>query len=227
MSVTASGTDAIPCVVDGVFFTRPPRLPRGPHRLARAAITLAQRERFLIAFTELLAARGYYNVTISDIATRSGTSKTAFYGCFPSLEECAEAAYDRFVEVLLHGMSGYSDTPIGERGVEVTIMSYLSMLERDLVVARAFQLELNNEGRLGRTKRRTALVKFAELVRAEHQGMARRDDTMASTLPLDAYLAIVYAVRQFASDALDETAHPDLSGIASRLGPWITASLRG
>lgn len=226
MTAKNTDTDAVPRIVDEVFFTRPPRLPRGPHRLERTAVKLAQRERFLIAFTELLAARGYYNVTINDIASRSGTSKTAFYDCFGSLDECAEAAYDRFVEVLLQGMVAYNDTPVGERGVEVTIMAYLSMLERDLVVARAFQLELNNEGRIGRAKRRAALVRFAELVRAEHQGMARHDDTMATTLSLDAYLAIVYAVRQFASDALDEAAHPDLAGIAPRLEPWITASLR-
>ena len=67
---------------DGIFFTLPPALPRGRHKLPREQVTAAQRERLLAAMTELLAARGYLGFGPADIAGRAGVSLGTFYGCF-------------------------------------------------------------------------------------------------------------------------------------------------
>jgi hypothetical protein len=48
----------------GVFFDVPAALPRGRHQLSRGQVRDAQRQRLMIAFTELLADRGYAGVRI-------------------------------------------------------------------------------------------------------------------------------------------------------------------
>lgn len=224
----ASGVDQasepIDTIVDGVFFTQPGRLPRGPHRLDRETVLAAQRERFLIAFTELVAAHGFAKLRISDVTARSGTSKTAFYDCFDSLDQCAEAAYARFVDVLLERMTGYLAAAQQPRDVTVPLLAYLQTLQQDPVVARAFQLELYNEGRFGREQRRIALRRFAELIRSEHLALVHHDAARAE-YPLEVYLGLIYAVRQLASDALDTERAPDLVGLVPRLRGWIAAGL--
>ncbi|WP_170323112.1 TetR/AcrR family transcriptional regulator [Gordonia effusa] len=219
-------TASIAPITDGIFFTRPGPLPRGPHRLTRAELGEMYRERYMIAFTELIAAHGYSHVRISDIVAHSGTSKSAFYQSFGSIEDCAQAAYNRFVEVLLANLGATLGNDAIERGVISLLTAYLQTLQEDVVVARAFQLELYNDSRQGRAERRLALVRFAELVKAEHLTMAREDKTASTELPIDAYLGIIYAVRQLASDALDTAKDPDLVGMIPRIREWITASLR-
>jgi AcrR family transcriptional regulator len=91
-------------VRDGVFFTLPEALPRGRHQLTRDQISGAQRERLLVAVTELLAARGYRGFGIGDVATRAGVSLGTFYECFDGMDACVFAGYDRFIEVLLREM---------------------------------------------------------------------------------------------------------------------------
>src|ERR1700733_3671851 len=82
----------------GVFFERPAGIPRGPHQLSRDDVRRAQRQRLLMAFTELLADRGYLNVRIGDLTKRAAVSNDSFYELFASKEECACSAYGRFVK---------------------------------------------------------------------------------------------------------------------------------
>ena len=57
----------IPCVKNGVYFTVPENLPRGRHKVPTEMIVSAQRERMLIAVTELMAALGYRNFGVKEI----------------------------------------------------------------------------------------------------------------------------------------------------------------
>ncbi|UFS98247.1 TetR/AcrR family transcriptional regulator [Nocardia huaxiensis] len=225
VSAADKASEPIDTIVDGVFFTQPGRLPRGPHRLDRDTVLAAQRERFLIAFTELVAAHGFAKLRVSDVTARSGTSKTAFYDCFDSLDQCAKTAYARFVEVLLQRMTEYLAGAHEPRDVTAPLLAYLQTLQQDPVVARAFQLELYNEGRFGREQRRIALRRFAELIRSEHLALVQRDPAHVAEHPLEVYLGLVYAVRQLASDALDTERTPDLVGLVPRLRAWIAAGL--
>lgn len=217
----------MPGVVSGVFFTAPQALPRGPRQLDRTQIQDMYRERFMIAYTELVAARGYSRLRVIDIANHAGTSKSAFYKSFRSMEECGHAAYDRFVEVLLAGIAQSLGSTDIKDGVLAILHAYLATLQRDIVVARAFQLELHNDTPDGRRQRREALTRFAEVVRAEHRAITDRESAENAELPFEAYLGIVYAVRQLASDTLDSAdSDPDLIGLIPRLQRWITSSLR-
>lgn len=83
-----------------------PDLPRGRHELSRDDVLTAQRERLMIATTELMADSGYQGVGVRQIAKRARISPAAFYECFPDKDACVFAAYGRFIEVLLTRIRG-------------------------------------------------------------------------------------------------------------------------
>ena len=216
----------IPQVRDGVFFTLPPALPRGRHKLTRAQVSSAQRERLLAAMTELLAARGYRGFGPGDIATRAGVSLAAFYDCFENKDVCVFAGYDRFIEVLLNRMTAV-DTDGKDRAVLVKRLlgTYLDTLQSDQVVARAFQVEIDALGPPARERRRASLKLFAAFIR-EIVARSSPDGQPPPELPWTAYVGVVYAARQLAVDALDEAPQPNLTALGDDLEIWISDLFR-
>jgi AcrR family transcriptional regulator len=211
-------------VREGVFFQVPVVLPRGRHGLTREQVLAAQRERLMASMTELMAARGYREVKVGEVAGRAGVSRAAFYECYSDKEACAFAAYDRFIEVLL-GRLAATERPDHWDGYMTTLLeAYLGTLQQDLVVARAFQVEMDAVGRAARERRRTALVRFAEFLSGERERLAA-DEGRLRPLPASAYLGVVYAARQLASDALDAEPHPNLLSLVPELADWMSQLL--
>ena len=198
-------------VRDGVFFSLPDALPRGRHKLTREQVAGAQRERLLAAVTELLAAHGYRRFGVVDIANRAGVSLATFYRSFESKDACVFAGYGRFIEVLLTRAAAV-ELPEDDRPAlaAALIDAYLGTLQQDLVVARAYQVEIDALGPEARGQRRDALTLFAQGIRARAPG-----------LPWSAYIGVVYAVRQLASDALDGAGEPELAALGDDLRAWV------
>ncbi|MBY4211742.1 TetR/AcrR family transcriptional regulator [Rhodococcus fascians] len=215
----------IPRIAEGVFFTTPPRLPRGPHGLARDEVVRSHRERLMIAFTELIASHGYAVVGVKDIVDRSSVSRSAFYDCFDSKEACADAAYARFISVLVNKMTN-SLVHQSSEDVFAVLTTYLATLGSDLVVARAFQVEMDAAGPAARERRRQALRGLAVLLHGELRRQATADSELDPDVSVDALIGAVYAVRQVASDLLDTEAEPDLEAVTPRLARWLDNSLR-
>jgi AcrR family transcriptional regulator len=207
-----------------VFFQVPVVLPRGRHNLSREQVLAAQRERLMASITELMAASGYGAVRVGAVAERAGVSRAAFYECFADKEACAFAAYDRFIDVLLGRLAASERSDRWDEFMTGLLGAYLGTLAQDLVVARAFQVEMDAVGREARERRRAALLRFAEFLRSERERLAGRDPTLAP-LPLSAYLGVVYAVRQIASDALDGEESPGLLALVPELADWVNQLL--
>lgn len=206
-------------ITDGVFFAVPPSLPRGRHGLSRAEILAAHRERAMIAATELMASGGYRAAGVREISARASISRAAFYESFADKDACLYAAYDRFIHVLLEKLAAvHPDGGDWSDYVAAVITAYLATLQQDLVVARAFQVEMDGLGPTARRRRRDALIGLAHLIRDKQAEWAPQSPSSA---PLSAYIGVVYAVRQLASDALDELDHPDLLGLVPDLLPWV------
>jgi AcrR family transcriptional regulator len=204
-------------ITSGLVFTVPAELPRGRHALARERIVDAQRERMLIAATELLAADGYRGFGVREICARAAVSRAVFYACFADKDACVFAAYDRFIEVFLDRLAAVTgdDWPGCVRDF---VAAYLATLQSDLVAARAFQVEMDALGRDARERRRTALTHLAAFVRDLRR---RRFPGTGDRVPLSAYLGAVHALRQVASDALDAEPEPDLSAMVPELSGWL------
>ncbi len=211
---------------EGVFFEPLKSLPRGRHSLSPEEVRGIQRERILVAMTELLANQSPKGFRSDDIARKAGVSLGAFYENFDSKEACALAGYDRFIEVLFHRMNAVD---VGDKTrpelVCALIRAYLETLGEDLVVARAFQVEIDALGAGARKRRRDSLMLFAH-----HLWAVSREDSPTGRgpdqLPWSAYIGVIYATRQLASDALDAEGHPDLDALADELSVWVTDLFR-
>ncbi|MBF6336759.1 TetR/AcrR family transcriptional regulator [Nocardia abscessus] len=184
----------------------------------------AQRERLLVAVTELLAARGYAGFGPTDIAKRAGVSLAAFYEAFANKDECVFAGYDRFIQVLLTQLTAAEIVGRDRRAIVGDALGqYLRTLQNDLVVARAYQVEIEALGPAVRRRRRKSLRLFAEYIRGLVRGVGGK---RLPALSVTAYLGVVYAVRQLTADALDESDEPDLTSLSADLEPWLTDLFR-
>ncbi|GIF03259.1 hypothetical protein Asi03nite_07970 [Actinoplanes siamensis] len=205
---------ALDRIASGVIFTVPAALPRGRHELPRERVVAAQREKMLIAATELLAGVGHRAFGVREICARASVSRAAFYECFADKDACVYAAYDRFIAVFLDRLAAGAGDDWGDV-VGGFVTAYLHVLTSDRVAARAFQVEMDALGRPARQRRREAIRQLAEFVRAAHPGNA----------PLSACVGAICALRQIASDALDSGDPPDLVSLAPELTAWLTRTL--
>lgn len=206
-------------ITDGVFFTVPEPLPRGRHRLPRAEVVTRQRDRLLIAATELLAHGGPGAVGVKPVCSRAGASLAAFYECFDTKEDCIFAAYDRFIAVFIERLVAvHGEGRTWEEYVGAVLDSYFDVLGQDLVVARAFQVEMDSLGPEARRRRRDALHGLGQLLHTKHREWVGEG---GEVLPEAAYIAALYGVRQLASDALD-TSTPDLAATRDSVAVWVS-----
>jgi AcrR family transcriptional regulator len=221
----ASLQRATPRVQPGVFFEAPKGLPRGPHQLSREEVRSAQRQRLLVAFTELLAESGYAKLRICDLTKRAAVSNAAFYELFASKEECACAAYERYVRVIVRmaNDAGLSRSTTWREYIQASVDGYLGAMTADPVVARALQLELGSIGPKARERRRSAAMWFAQ-ERLRFQEEARKRDPLLKRRPLDSHLAVVLGMRELASSLLERTLEPDLSELGPELVDWVVTA---
>jgi AcrR family transcriptional regulator len=73
------------------------KMPPGRHLVPRDFVAQNQRERMLLATTELVAERGYQKTTIELIAKTARVALSTFYEHFANKEECFLAALDESV----------------------------------------------------------------------------------------------------------------------------------
>lgn len=211
----------------GVFFNPQQELPRGKHALDRDEVDAVQRERLMAAFTEIVADRGLAGTTVTRIVARAAVSKGAFYRCFGNLAECEEAAYERFISVLLEHLARALD-PKAEwpEFVGSAVRAYLEALQADPVTSRAMQVELDAAGARARRRRQRALAGIAEIVRSRYAALLEVEDGIGP-VPEEAFIGYVYGVRQLACDRLEREAEPDLLALAEPAIRWISVGMRG
>ncbi|HWM63516.1 MAG TPA: TetR/AcrR family transcriptional regulator [Solirubrobacterales bacterium] len=69
-------------------------MPRGPHRLPREYVVENQRSRLLAGAAMAMAERGYAKLTVENVITAAGVSRTTFYEHFESKHDCVRVAHD-------------------------------------------------------------------------------------------------------------------------------------
>ncbi|HEX5928574.1 MAG TPA: TetR/AcrR family transcriptional regulator [Solirubrobacterales bacterium] len=123
------------------------KLPPGRHLIPSDFVSQNQRERMLLATTELVAERGYQKTTIELIAKTSRVALVTFYEHFSSKEECFLAAFDESVEAardvfteLLDPESPWQDQI--SAGLEI----FLEMVEREPARAKLCIVEAQAAG---------------------------------------------------------------------------------
>src|ERR1041384_2783497 len=149
-------------------------LPRGRHKLAPQLVAASQRQRLLEAITELVAEKGYPDVTIGDIVARAGTAKRTFYDHFADKLQCFLAALDLITDSLvgssarLFAVSG----TVRER-CEYSMRGYFEVLASMPSAAKVFYLEAVAAGPEAVTRRHDVHLKFARNIVALSRGASQ------------------------------------------------------
>lgn len=212
-----------PGAISGV----PVTLPRGPHRLTEEQVAESQRTRLMSSLTELMTESGYPAVTIGDLVSRAGVSRTSFYQHFEGKQECLFAAYDRFAAAIAIAITpDFDPAEPWRRHVETVLGGYLGALSRDLTATRAFLVEMDAAGRAARERRRAAARAFATLL-AERHAEVRAHHPDLGPLPHRAYLGIALAVRDLIRETLEEEQEPNLHELAPDLAIIAVALFEG
>lgn len=137
-------------------------LPRGRHKLDPQLVAASQRQRLLEAIVELVAEKGYPEVTIGDIVSRAGTAKRTFYDHFADKLQCFLAALEGITDTLvaasarLFAVSG----TVRER-CEYSMRGYLELLVSMPNTTKVFYLEAVAAGPESVTRRHGVHLKFA------------------------------------------------------------------
>jgi AcrR family transcriptional regulator len=137
-------------------------LPRGRHKLDPQLVAASQRQRLVEAIVELVAEKGYPDVTIGEIVSRAGTAKRTFYDHFADKLQCFLAALDGITDTLVAASARFfaiSGT-VRER-CEYSMRGYLELLVSMPNTAKVFYLEAVAAGPESVTRRHAVQLKFA------------------------------------------------------------------
>jgi len=148
-------------------------LPRGRHKLDPQLVAASQRQRLLEAITELVAEKGFPDVTIGEIVSRAGTAKRTFYDHFADKLQCFLAALDGITDTLVASsarMFAVSGT-VRER-CEYSVRGYLELLASMPSAAKVFYLEAIAAGPEAVTRRHDVHLKFARNIVALSRSVA-------------------------------------------------------
>jgi AcrR family transcriptional regulator len=139
----------------------PERLPRGPHGLTREQVQASQRQRILDAILDLVGERGYAAVTVADVTTTAGVSRTTFYEQFRNKQEAFLAAYDEFGERFLADLAAVPARSTPAEVLSVAAERLVNWGRERPLACRAFLVEIHAVGAEG-LRHRDRVMKRAE-----------------------------------------------------------------
>jgi AcrR family transcriptional regulator len=87
-----------------------PQLPPGRHGLSREFVAENQRQRLSAGLIAAIAAHGYNETKISDIAEASGLSKRTFYVYFKTKAACFAGTYEVVADFLLEFLAAAGES---------------------------------------------------------------------------------------------------------------------
>jgi AcrR family transcriptional regulator len=175
--------------LEGGIKQREPGLPR-------EVAGLSLRERLLWSMVRAVAENGYDGVTLADVVTRAGVSKSTFYDEFANKDECLFCAYDRVIDELVRYVEqAYrKDAPWPER-VRDGLGALLRALAAEPEVAQMAAVAFPAAGPAAHQRYRDALERFLPFFREGRSFSPRGDE-----LPPDVDLMAVGAAEVIVFD---------------------------
>lgn len=158
-----------------------------PAAVTRSNASVDQRRRILRAIGELVAKRGYADVTVELIVKRAHVSYKTFYKHFSGKEECFLALFDsvfRSTERTIRERLEAEDLPWAEQ-VALALRSFIELIVAEPIIARAVIVEAPTVGPgiLARYERATkALVPLFAAGRELNPRGAELPSTIEDTL---------------------------------------------
>jgi AcrR family transcriptional regulator len=135
-------------------------LPRGRHKLRRKDVRNSQRDRLVRAMRECVAANGYAQTSIADVAAAARVSPNRFYAFFRDKADCFLAVCDQDASELLGELfrMGAGDDWVEDvrRGMRI----YLNWWRDRPQASRAFLLEMPSVGEPAQRQREEVHARF-------------------------------------------------------------------
>jgi AcrR family transcriptional regulator len=142
------------------------KLPPGRHLVPSDFVARNQRQRILLAMTELVDERGYQKTTIELIAKTARVALVTFYEHFSGKEECFLAAFDESVEAAREVFDELLDTSQPwEEQVSAGLQIFLEMVIRERARAKLCVVEAQAAGAAGLARYQSMLESVAPLLR--------------------------------------------------------------
>lgn len=140
---------------------------REPAAVAKVTVQAGQRRRLLAAMVLATAAKGYTELSVSDVVATARVSRSTFYAHFDTKLDCYLAAYDACIGELRSAVDGSGVGLSGHARLEAVIGAYLSTLAAFPEGARTCLVEVYAAGPEGLRRRsvhhRSFVDGFAEV----------------------------------------------------------------
>lgn len=184
-----------------------------PAVVTRASAHSDQRRRILRALGELVAKRGYADVTVELIVKRAHVSYKTFYKHYASKEDCFFDLFDRTfrsTERIIRERLDAEPLPWAEQ-VTVALGTWVELVVADPLLARAVIVESPTVGSGMRERYEQAVKAFVPLFRAgrEHNSRgselpARIEDALAGSVFWSVYQRLIVGEADRLPDVLPE-----------------------
>lgn len=144
----------------------PRRLPPGRHGIPANLVAEHQRRRLLAAGAEALAAKGYAEVTTTDVSRAAGVSTSTFYKRFGNLWDCLLAAYVAAADLLCERIeAACAEGDDGRAPLERGIDAGLDLLAAEPAIAYLLCAQPPLEAAAIASARRLLIARLAALLR--------------------------------------------------------------
>jgi AcrR family transcriptional regulator len=191
-----------------------------PASVTRSSAHLDQRRRILRALAELVAERGYSDVTVELVVKRAHVSFKTFYKHYPSKEQCYLALFDSVFqateETILKRLAA-EPRPWAEQ-VALALGTLIELIVADPIVARAVIVEAPTVGPGILERYDTATKALVPLFRAGRELNPRGgdlpetiEDTLAGSVFWSAYQRLIVGEAERLPDLL-----PDITELVLR-----------
>jgi AcrR family transcriptional regulator len=145
-------------------------LPRGRHNLRREDVRDSQRDRLVRAMRECVAANGFAQTSISDVAAAARVSPNRFYAFFSDKADCFLAVCDQDASELLGELFRMGAGDDWVEDVRKGMRIYLNWWRDRPQASRAFLLEMPSGGERAQRQREEVHARFE----AMFEGLAAR-----------------------------------------------------
>ncbi len=123
-----------------------------------------QRERLLEAAIRIVAAKGYADTTIGDLAREAGVSRSTFYELFTDKEDCFLAAFDAAVDVLMRRVVvAYESEQHWPERARAGLGALLETLAGEPELARLAMVDIGAAGPAAQRRHRVAMQRLTPL----------------------------------------------------------------
>lgn len=189
------------------------RLPTGTHGIDPETVKRDQRERLRAAMVELIAAKGYPAVRISDLARLAHVSPPTLYSLYADKEELFMGTYEDVAQRVGTAIAGAAPSGDGDR-LTVAMGAFAELAVREPQAVSLLVMGAFGAGPRALARRRATIAMLEAYINANRSPGVAPD---GGDLTVKALLG---GVREITASRLRDGRHGELPALAAPLAEW-------